>query len=446
MKRIFLALLLVTVGLSLAAQNVDKARKLLQKKKLSDAKTQIDKAIENSRRANNPETWYTKARIYIAIADDSTLKLKYPTARDQAFVALKQYIVLNRKHGGKMILLQQDHFKPLNDIYQGYYRAGAALFNSSNFKDAFITFKKGLEVSDSLIANKWTTMTFDTTVTLYIGIAAEKSNKKDTAAVYYTKLTDRRIVGKGLAEIYKWLTNYYNRKQDAVNTRKFLQLGKELYPDDLYWLTMELEMAINSGDRTQVYKKYEEIMRKDPANYIYPYKYAVELYKEAYPASDTTKRLAYSPAKVKQLTDKATSLIRKSLELKPDYLQSNLVMGQILYNQGVELSTQQRNSKPGAAQLTEEEMKHKENLKAEMLKKFDEAIPFLEKVGNKLGGVKGKLRGEERNMFKNVYYTLTNIYYYKQSVKDLPEDQKLANKKKMEEYQDKYNNVDKIHR
>lgn len=430
MKRILLTLTLVATGVSLMAQSVDKAKDLLQRKKLPDAKTQIDKAIENPKRAKEAETWYTKARIYVAIANDSALKATVPDAKEQAFDALRKYKEIDKKENdGKMILLQLDQYRPIFDIYQGYYKDAAALYNINNFKDAFTAFKRCLEVADTLIANKWTTMTFDTSVVLYIGISAERSGNKDTAAYYYTKLTDRKIAGKDMIEIYKWLVNYYMQKQDKANMDKFIALGKELYPDDSYWVSTELEMASNNGDKATLYKKYDEMMAKEPTNYVYPFNYGVELYREAY-TTDEDKR----PPNSKEMITKAEDMIKKSLELKPDFLQANLVLGQIYYNQGVEFNTQIRMFKPGVptSKLTPEEIKQKDDLKAEMLKKFDEAIPYLEKVANTLGS-QGKLKAEDKRSLKDAYDLLTTIYDNKQD------------KKKMEEYQDKFNNVDKVH-
>ena len=239
--------MLVTAGLSLMAQSVDKAKSSLEHKKLPDAKMQIDKVLENPKKANDAEAWYIKAKIYVAISKDSALSSTVPDAKEQAFAALKMYISLDKKDGGKLILMQIDQYKPVYDLYSDYYKAAAAFYNVNNFNDAFITFKKCLEVGDTLIANKWTTMKFDTSVVLYTGISAAQSNNKDTAAAYYTKLTDRKIVGPDKIQVYKWLTSYYYEKKDTANTQKFINLGKELYPNDNYWSNMELDIASNQA-------------------------------------------------------------------------------------------------------------------------------------------------------------------------------------------------------
>lgn len=426
MKRILLTSLLAVAGLGAFSQNVDRATNLLKDKKLQEAKTQIDKALANEKTAKNADAWYAKAKIYSEIANDSVMKSSVPDAREQAFDAIKKYVETDSK--GQMVMLQLEQYRPIMDIYQGYYKTGAAFYNSNNFNDAFENFKKCLEVSDYMIEKKWSNLALDTSVILYTGISAEKSNNKDTAAVYYSKLADAKVAGEGMAEIYKWLADFYNKKNDKEKAEKYLKTGAELYPDDTFWASMELEMAGNNTDKASLYKKYDEIIAKDPTNYIYPYNYGVELYRDAY-ADDASKR----PANSKEMIVKAEELIKKSLELKPDNFQANLVLGQIYYNQAVDLSTQSRNLKPGTnGKLSAEDQKKKDELKAEMLKKFDQAIPYFERVEKELAS-QGKLKMEEKRSLKDTYDLMATIYDNK------------GNKEKMKEYENKFNDVDKNH-
>lgn len=424
MKKILLTSVLAGIGLGLFAQNLGRAKDYLKDHKLQEAKVQIDKVLTVEKQAKNPEAWFTKAKIYGAIADDSIMKGTVPDAREVAYEAIKKYVEVDEK--GQLVLLQLENYKPIMDIYQGYYRTGAAFYNSNNFNDAFTSFKHCLEVSDYMISKKWSNLALDTSVILYTGIAAEKSNQRDTAAAYYRKLADARVGGDGMAEIYKWLADYYNQKEDAANAGKYLKTGAELYPEDDFWIGMELEMASNNGDKNVLYRKYEEVMAKRPDNFVYPYNYGVELYKEAY-----TENVAKRPANSKEMISKAEGLIKKALELNPGYTQANLVLGQILYNQAVDLSAQQREIKPAAgAKLSAADQGKKDSLKAEMIKKFDEAIPYFEGVEKALAGEE-KLKMEERKNLKDAYDLLATIYDNK------------GDKTKLKEYEEKFNNVDK---
>jgi hypothetical protein len=439
MKQILLVSYFLVAGLCSFSQNIEKAKGQLSDKKLSQAKSTIDKILTNEkngeRNAKDPDVWYTKAKIYAAIADDSLLKSTVPDAREQAFAAIKKYEELdakeNKNEKSRLVMLQLEQYKPVMDIYQGYYRTGASYYNSNNFVDAFASFKKCLEVSDYMIQRKWSNLTLDTSVILYAGIAAEKTNNRDSAAYYYSQLADKKIVGDGMIEIYKWLADYYNQKGDIENTKKYLLYGMELYPKDNFWTSMELEIAGRNGDKETLYKKYDEMMGKEPDNYIYPYNYGVELYREAYLMDSSTQK---RPANSEEMIARAGELIKKSIKLNPEYYQANLVMGQIYYNQAVDLSARQRNIKPGLpnSKLTPEEIKTKEDLRNQMMDKFSAAIPYLEEVEKALGN-QGKLKQDDKRTLKDAYDLLITIHDNKE------------NKDKMKEYEDKFNNVDKKH-
>ena len=134
------------------------------------------------------------------------------------------------------------------------------------------------------------------------------------------------------------------------------------------------------------------------------------------------------PANADELTKKAQEELTKSLALKPDYPQASLVLGQVSYNAGVELQQQAKaikGTKP-------EDVKKRTDLRAAANKKFDEAIPYFEKVDQLLGS-QGKLKMQDKRSLKDAYDLLITIYENK-NVKD-----------KATAYTDKFNNVDKVH-
>ena len=74
MRRLFLTGFLAIAGMGLFAQSVDKAKDLLKSNKLADAKTEIDKVLTTDKGQKNPEAWYTKVKVYNAIAVNDQLK------------------------------------------------------------------------------------------------------------------------------------------------------------------------------------------------------------------------------------------------------------------------------------------------------------------------------------------------------------------------------------
>ena len=388
-KRILLTGLLAIIGMGLFAQSLDKAKEYAKagKPKLQDAKTEIDKVLAVEKNQKNGEAWYTKLKIYNAIAADSALSKQYPDARDQAFAALKTYTAVDDK---KLLFLQMDGYKPVNEIYQGYFQVGANDYNTGKYADALQNFSGALQTSAFMNEKGWTTLKLDTTSTLYAGISAEKANKRDSAAIYYGKLAEAKIAvinNSNMVEIYKWLVDYYNQKKDEANTKKFLILGEEEFPDDLFWPSTELDNLRAAGNKDSLFAKYDSIVVHFPKNHLFFFNFGLELYQYA---SDTSS--GHRPANADTLIGKAIVMLNKCLELQPDYPQAALILGQIYYNAGVDLQASTKKI-PGKAP---EDIKKRADLRIAAGKKFDEAIPYFEKVDQDLGS-KGKLKMEEED-------------------------------------------------
>lgn len=424
MRRLFLTgIFAIAAGIGLFAQSLDKAKDLFKANKFTDAKTQIDGFLAVDKNQKNGEGWYYKVKIYNAIAANDQLRTQFPDARDQAFDALKKYTDVDDK---KLLLLQMDGYKPVNEIYQGYFQIGANNYNAGHYDSALHNFSGALQTSSFMNSKGWTTLKIDTTSTLYAGIAAEKGGKRDTAAVYYGRLAEAKIAninGSNMVEIYKWLVDYYNQKKDEANTKKFLTLAKEQYPDELFWPSTELDNLREKGNKDSLFAKYDEITAHFPKNHLFFFNYGLELYQYA---SDTSS--GHRPANYDALISKAQENLKKCLELQPDYPQAALVMGQISYNAGVDLQGQTKKI-PGK---TPDDIKKRADLRIAAGKKFDEAIPYFEKVDQDLG-TKGKLKMDEKGTLKDAYDLMITIYENK-NLKD-----------KAEAYTNKFNNVDKDH-
>jgi len=424
MKKVLLTTLLAIAGLGMIAQKIDKAKDLLAKNKLPEAKTEIDAVMADPKNQKTGEAWYYKGKIYSAIAADNALSAQTPDASIQAFEALKKYVEMDEKH----LLLTIENYKPITDMYQAYFKKGAAQFQENKFDESFITFKKCLEISDYMSSKGWANIKLDTTVVLYTGIAAEKANKKDEAAIYYARLADAKVSGDNMGEIYKWLTDYYAKKSDNTNAVKYLKLGEELYPKDAFWAEYEMQMIRDSGDKKALFANYEKILEKNPADYQTLYNYSVELYQSAYDTS-----LAKRPANSEELIAKVEANMKKVVELKPDFTNAYLVLGQISFNKGVDITAESKKIRPqGNIKLKPEELKKKDDLRQAAGKKFDDAVPYFEKI-DELLGAKGKLKMDDKKSLKDAYDLLITIYDTK------------GNKDKVKVYEEKFNNVEKTH-
>ena len=431
-KVFFLSLLFIATGTGLFAQRINKAKDLLEKKKYAEARTEIDNYLANEKNKDNSEGWYVKGKILTAMATDSTLQPPVPDAKEQAVAAMKKYLELEKgvKDSAKRYMLMTiDNRKPLTDLYSAYSKQAASYYNAGNFNDALTGFQGSLDIFDMLKKEGWTSdMTLDTVSVLYAGISAEKASKLDTAAMYYSQIAEAKAKAQGYESIYKWLADYYKNKGDIETSTKFVKLGKEVYPEDPFWTGFEVNMLSEKGSKDQLFAKYDQITKENPTNAVYFYNYAVELYKAAY-NEDTTQR----PENAAELTNRAIEKVSKAIELDANYPNSRMLLGQIYYNQAVDIINKNKTIKPsGKVKLTPAQFKQKEDLRQESAKKFDLAIENFAKIDELLGG-QGKLKMEEKQLLKDSYDLLITMYEQKQ------------NTDKATAYTEKFNNVDKVH-
>jgi len=428
------AILLVAIALlvtSSYAQKLDKAKTLFKENKLTEARTEIDNFLAVEKNKANSDAWYTKAKIYVAIAADPALKTTVPDPRGTSFEAIKQYMTLEstiKDSTRRYLTMTIEGNQPLVDMYKGYSGDGATYYNANNFNEAYTSFTKTLEIFDYMAQKKMITYAFDTTTVLYAGISAEKASKPDDAAKYYGMIADRKISSQGFVEIYKWLADYYSKKSDMANSSKYIALGREVYPTDQFWDAYELDMVREKGTKEELFKKYEQVIAANPTNHLFIFNYAVELYQAGYD-NDIKKR----PSNSKELIAKAADQLKKAIAINPEYANAQMVMGQLVYNEGVDINNINKEIRPPAGgKLKPEELKKKADLRKEVTAKFAESLPYFEKVEQILGS-KGKLKMEEKQILKDAYDLIITIY------------ENNENKDKVAEYTDKFNGVDKKH-
>ena len=402
MKKLTTLLLLFSFATILYSQKVETAKELLKANKLVEAKSEIDAYLQTNQKS--PDAFYTKAKIYNVISQDPQLSKQYPGARMDAFNALKKYVETDDK---MLIALQIDGYKPINEIYTNWYQSAATAFNNKDYTAALRDFKNAIETSKFMNEKGWIKMSLDTNSVLYAGVSAEKLSRHDEAVYYYGLLVKARVKGEGFVEIYKWVANYYFENKNYSDAENFTTSGKEVYPDDPFWMSLELDNIRATGNRDQLFAKYEETIAKDPTHHLYMYNYAVELYQYAY-NSDTLLR----PANSAEVIKKAEANLRSAIRLKPDYIRAQLFMGQIAYNNGVDVINRKGTSAGDVA------------LKQ---KYFDEAIPYFLAV-EKSYATKTKLTTDEKADLKEAYDLLITIYEQKNITEKVAEYQNKFNK------------------
>lgn len=391
MKRLFLLAMLAVGAFNLQAQDTKAVKKLIDAKDFAKAKDAVDQLLASDKGSKDWEAWFLKAKIYGGLAANEATKSLVPDARMQAFDAIKKALEIN--NGLATLSLAQDSYKPVFSLYEGYYGDGANFFNAEKYEDAFNSYKNAGIIGQYINQNGWALTALDTGLVFMTGASANNAKKLDDAAVYYAKLADANVGNKEYLPAYKFLIYYYNEKKDDAAFKKYLDIGKKVFPGEKYFDEAELEYLDKTGDKAALLKKYEDILARDPSDYENTFYYGATIFNMVYRDEAKLDNKA-------ELIDKMEKAFTKCSQLKPGEADPYIEMGKSYYNQAVEFKDKADaiKGKPGKP-LTAEELAARKDLQANAEKKLNQAIPLLEKafgimdaVADKKTGLKAKER------------------------------------------------------
>ncbi len=419
MQKFLLTLMITVIGNSLLAQSIDDIKDLINKSQWDKAKASVDAFLAKEKNVAKWEGWWYKGVIYNEIAKSEQFKTLVPDGRMEAFNAFKKYYEIDPKS----ILATLEQHVRLFDIYSGYFDAAAAQFNDKKYDEAFTSFRNAYTVEEYIALkgfeyNTFKFPAFDTTLIQNIALSAYMAKKDDDAAFYYKKIADQKIAGKDNVDVYQFMVDYYQKKKDLVNREKYLQLGRELYPNDDFWYQTELA-DVDEKDKKALFAKYEELGPKYPDKSVLFYNYAVELFNYAY-ARDAR------PAEYKEIQKKIETTIKQTLSINKNYTEANVIMARHFYNLSFDLQDEMVAIKG----TTVADQKKKADIKAIILAKSDELIPYAQAAYDAYDA-KATLKPMEKANFKIVTDMLVSAYELKGDKVKMAEY-----KKKLESLQD----------
>jgi hypothetical protein len=266
MKKIVFFLSLMGASFLMNAQNIDDIHDFITTPgyDLLKAKAMIDKYQANPKNVSKSDGWYYKARIYNDISKKDSLKAQCPDCKMQAFEALKQYQLMD----SKAVLLVLEQNITFFDIYGTYFDLGATDFNKSDYNGAFTNFKNAATVEDYIrskdieASNGFKFPALDTSLIQNTGLAAKLAKDSADAVLYYKRLTDANVAGPQYLGVYEFVAEYYSNTNDADAFNAALEKGKKMYPDEQYWTALELDKLSSGGSKTEMFKKYDELLKK----------------------------------------------------------------------------------------------------------------------------------------------------------------------------------------
>jgi hypothetical protein len=395
MKKIIVLLCLVLASTLTFAQTLAEVQGMMNGEwDPAQAKDAIDKYLSNPKNAKDADAYFDKAKIYNKYSKDPELKGDCPDCKIEAFEALKKTKELDKKN--TQLLLDQN--RSFLDLYNGSYQAGVDAFNDKKYTLSYNHFKNALTIGDYVRDQKMAKIpVLDTPVVLNAGLA-EQADKNDSLAVfYYQKLADANVSGPQFNGIYEYLVYYYKTKKNDPGYNAAVAQGQKLYPADPYWKTSLTAKATDGLSADDRFKKYDDLLQKDPTNYDLSYDYGVELYNYIYANPDSSIKVeSYKPHAYDQL--KKTIAIKSTPE-------DNLMMARFLYNSSFDKSDAATGIKGG----TPEAIKKRKDLNAGAVADMNECIPYAEVAYNYYTSLPS-LKAAEKDNYKASLVILESIY------------------------------------
>lgn len=438
-KVIFAGLFLMATG-CLFAQDLKKAKSYYEKKELDKAKTEVDALLLKT--PNDPQGLYLKSKIYGALASSEQFKNLVTDGRLEAFEAFKKALAVDK---GNILLLDltKDQYKPIFDLYTGYYDAGVAAFNlgasgnKAEFATSYNNFLNADYVGRYIFSKQWALTEIDTNLVLIIGKSALNAGKKEQAELYFKKLADAKIVAtkddnESFALPYQWLTGYYFdltakdtnqvlKKEHIDALFRYAALGRQYFPKDDYYDAVLLDYYRDNKDNDALFKKYAEMVSLYPDSMQYHFNYANDAFTYVY-GQDEGKKVENKDALLKTIGTE----LNKSLSLKPNDVNTNWLLGQYYLNTGIDVREKAiaiKGTKP-------EDVKAKADLNAQAKDIFSKGIPYTDKALKLLED--HGYKKADKSKYKSITDLMQRIY------------KSLNQLDKIKIYQEKYDKADAL--
>ena len=404
MKKIVFLLAFIAGSSTIYAQKIDDIDDLLRTPgyDMLKAKTMIDNYQANPKNADKSDGWFYKAVIYNEISKKDSLKSACPDCLDQAFVALKKYQDLDSKN----VLLLIKPYINFFSLYGNYFDRAINDFNGNNFSGAYTNFDKANAVEEYIksknieAANGFKFPALDTSLVINAALAARQSKDSANAAAYYKKITDAELADQQYLIAYEFQAEYYFNKGDNASLDAVLAKGRKLFPSDAYWDAIDIDRVAAKGGKTEVFKKYDEILAANPTNYAVGYNYAAELYN--YIFSNDDKKINTTPYK-----DKLHEVVKNLIALKSNG-DDNLLMAKYLYNSSFDYGDSARMVKG----VKPADVKRRKDFNDLSTAQMNEALPYAQAAAAYYEGLP-TLKPVDKGNYRATLSILQSIYEVK---------------------------------
>lgn len=244
--------------------------------KLEEAKAQIDVATSNmdgivAKKLVNALT--AQGNIYLALAKDQTTKVKYEDALDVAYGAYKA--AMTNEMAKKF--QKTSAAKSLQEVAFEYWNRGLQYYDMKNLKGAYQDFNKVLEIHELVApvdasADPLGGVNIDPESGEQIekypehlrntAMLAAAAGENDAAVKLYEKILAN---GDKSAAVYNGLYTA-NIDKDEEKAFKYLQEGREAFPENTELLYSEINYFLKKGETKKLQENLAKAIAADPDN------------------------------------------------------------------------------------------------------------------------------------------------------------------------------------
>jgi hypothetical protein len=325
----------------------------------------------------------------------------------------------------------------LFQLFDMHYNKGIKAYNNKTYDASYTEFQKAVALQDYIKGKNFSLPSYappvlDTQLLNLTASSAYLAKKEDAAIPYFERIANAKVQGKDYKEIYALLSQYYLKKNDQSNATKYISLGKELYPDEDYWLSLEfgkigseeentkldnlreeLSKATTPAAKTDLQnqihviedkqksaklKRYEELLQKYPSNAPLNMDYAIELFNNTYVYEKRPADYSARQAKLQTVLDKA-------LALNPNSGIGRFIESQHYYSQIFDLEDARRALKTNSPS----DVAKRKDFSAQIDKKYDDLMNASQKAFD-IYSVQTDLKSQDKVNYRKVTDQLIDYY------------------------------------
>ncbi|MEM0992113.1 MAG: hypothetical protein AAF847_02015 [Bacteroidota bacterium] len=340
--------------------------------KLQEAISAIDVAVEDAEIGKTAKAWITRGKIYNAVVTlftaqsvtDKGATALDPAASSKAYNSFQKALEFAEKKWEK-----RDALKGLSEGISNLNNTGFAAYEDGDYAKAYESFSKVLGIHKTLKENEEPSglddpATYNDQVNL-TGLAALGSGNYEAAGPLFEELVANDFEEASVySSLYK--VNIENNPEKAL---KFLEEGRDKYPEDVNLLFDEINYYISKGEMNVLEDRLKKAIAKEPENaslYITLGRIYSDLSDKSREAGDEAAEQDYF--------NKATEQFSKSIEVNGKEYGGWYQLGELYYNKAARINTEMEK-----LTMSREDQKKYAVMKDEMMETFDKSLPnFME--------------------------------------------------------------------